>query len=280
MGPGIELAILGIAAGAGVLGGMVGLGGAVFMVPIFSTLLGIPIKAAIAASALAVIVNSVGSAAVYLDYRMVNLRLGLLLLTAAAAGAIAGALLVTRAPTNLLRVVFAFTLLGMVILLNLHRAGAKFIRTDTDRWGFASTFLDPAEGREVKYVPQHIALGTVVSIGAGVLSGLLGVGGGFMQVPMMNILMRVPVKAAAATSSFITGATVVGSVLLYYANGLMSPQVAIPAVLGIFLGSQVGPRIGRRVRGYWIRRVLSLILLYLAASLLLQALGISLLGTR
>lgn len=280
MGPGIELAILGIAAGAGVLGGMVGLGGAVFMVPIFSTLLGIPIKAAIAASALAVIVNSVGSAAVYLHYRMVNLRLGLLLLTAAAAGAIAGALLVTRAPTNLLRVVFAFTLLGMVILLNLHRAGAKFIRTDTDRWGFASTFLDPAEGREVKYVPQHIALGTVVSIGAGVLSGLLGVGGGFMQVPMMNILMRVPVKAAAATSSFMTGATVVGSVLLYYANGLMSPQVAIPAALGIFLGSQVGPRIGRRVRGYWIRRVLSLILLYLAASLLLQALGISLLGTR
>lgn len=280
MGPGIELAILGIAAGAGVLGGMVGLGGAVFMVPIFSTLLGIPIKAAIAASALAVIVNSVGSAAVYLEDRMVNLRLGLLLLTAAAAGAIAGALLVTGAPTNLLRVVFAFTLLGMVILLNLHRAGAKFIRTDTDRWGFASTFLDPAEGREVKYVPQHIALGTVVSIGAGVLSGLLGVGGGFMQVPMMNILMRVPVKAAAATSSFMTGATVVGSVLLYYANGLMSPQVAIPAALGIFLGSQVGPRIGRRVRGYWIRRVLSLILLYLAASLLLQALGISLLGTR
>ncbi|MCS7050727.1 MAG: sulfite exporter TauE/SafE family protein, partial [Thermomicrobium sp.] len=106
------------------------------------------------------------------------------------------------------------------------------------------------------------------------LSGLLGVGGGFVQVPLMNVLMRIPVKAAAATSAYMIGVTVVGSVLLYYANDLLVPQVAVPAALGVFLGSQAGSRLGRRIHGRWLQRVLTLILLYLATTLLLQALGI------
>lgn len=96
----------------------------------------------------------------------------------------------------------------------------------------------------------------------------------------MNVLMRVPVKAAAATSAYMLGVTVVGSVLLYYANDLLVPQVAVPAALGVFLGSQVGSRLGRRVHGRWLKRVLMAILLYLATTLLLQALGVPVPGTR
>lgn len=280
MGHGTELAILLIAVLSGTLGAMVGLGGGVFMVPIFSAFLGVPIKAAIAASALAVVVNSLGGASVYLRHRMVNLRLALVLLIVTTLGAIAGALLVARAPVPALRGVFAVALYAMVILLNLQRASAHPVSEEEDRWGLRGSYDDPAEGRRISYVPKRPVIGTLLSTIAGLLSGLLGVGGGFIQVPMMNVVMGVPVKAAAATSAFMVGITVVGSVLLYYANDLLSPQVAIPAALGVYAGSQLGSQLGRRVRGLWIRRVLSLILLYLATTLLLQALGIPVPGAR
>ncbi len=276
----IELAIFLIAALSGMLGAMVGLGGGVFMVPIFSAFLGIPIKFAIAASALAVIVNSLGGASVYLQHRMVNLRLALVLLIATALGAIFGALLVTSAPVNALRLVFSLALYAMVLLLSLQRATAHPVTTGPDRFQLAGSFFDPAVGGLVSYVPQHVVLGTASSTVAGLLSGLLGVGGGFIQVPLMNVLMRIPVKAAAATSVYMIGVTLVGSVLLYYANELFVPQVAVPAALGVFLGSQVGSRLGRQIHGRWLKRVLMVILLYLATTLLLQALGIPVPGTR
>ena len=275
-----EIAIFLVSALSGTLGAMVGLGGGVFMVPIFSAFLGVPIKFAIAASALAVIVNSLGGASVYLQHRMVNLRLALLMLVATALGAIFGALLVASAPVNALRLVFSLALYAMIVLLSLQRATTRPVTTGSDRFQLATNFFDPAVGGVVSYIPQHVLLCTASSTIAGLLSGLLGVGGGFVQVPLMNVLMRVPVKAAAATSAYMIGVTVVGSVLLYYANALLVPQVAVPAALGVFLGSQVGSRLGRRVHGRWLKRVLMAILLYLATTLLLQALGVPVPGTR
>ncbi len=276
----VELGILVVAALSATLGAMVGLGGGVFMVPIFSAFLGVPIKTAIAASGLAVIVGSMGSASVYLQHRMVNLRLALVLLVATALGAIGGALLVAAAPVALLRAVFALALYAMIVLMTLRRASADPVTSGADRLRLASSFYDPAMGRTVHYVPQLVGPGALLSTVAGFVSGLLGVGGGVIQVPLMNVLMRVPVKAAAATSAYMIGVTVVGSVLLYYANDLLVPQVAVPAALGVFFGAQIGSRIGRHVHGSWLRRILVLILLYLATTLLLQALGVPVPGAR
>ncbi|MBO9386390.1 MAG: sulfite exporter TauE/SafE family protein [Thermomicrobium sp.] len=275
-----ELAVLIVAALSGTLGAMVGLGGGVFMVPLFSAFLGIPIKTGIAASGLAVIVNSLGGASVYLKHGMVNIRLALVLLIATALGAIVGALLVAAAPVDLLRLVFALALYGMILILSSSRTTSVPITSGSDRSVLAGSFYDPAAGTVVCYIPQRVAVGTTLSTLAGFFSGLLGVGGGFMQVPLMNTLMRIPVKAAVATSSYMIGVTVVGSALLYYANDLLVPQVVIPAVIGVFLGSQVGSRLGRRVRGLWLRRLLIVILFYLATILVLQALGIPVPGTR
>ncbi len=276
----MEIGILVFAAFAGALGAMVGLGGGVFMVPIFSAFLGVPIKTAIAASGLAVIVGSMGSATVYLQHRMVNLRLALVLLIATTLGAIGGALLVATAPTTILRAAFALALYAMIVLMSLRRASAQPVTTGPDRLGLRSSFYDPAVGGTVQYVPQLVGIGALSSTVAGFMSGLLGIGGGVIQVPLMNVLMRVPVKAAAATSAYMIGVTVVGSVLLYYANDLLVPQVAVPAALGVFFGAQIGSRIGRHVHGSWLRRILVLILLYLATTLLLQALGVPVPGAR
>lgn len=280
MSTGTELVILLVAVGAGVLGSMVGLGGGVFMVPIFSAFLGVPLKTAIAASAISVVVNSLGGAAIYLRHRMVNLRLSLLLLISTTLGAIAGGLLVLGAPVEVLRIIFAVTLYTMVALMVRQGAAAEGAEGPEDSMGLRASYFDPARGVTVVYTPARVIPGMGFSTVAGLLSGLLGIGGGAVQVPLMNTVMRVPIKAAAATSVFMVGITVVASALLYYSAGLVNPKVAAPAILGVFLGSQIGSRVARRLRSKVLSRILIVILLYLATTLLLQSFGIRIPGAR
>src|SRR2546426_1162174 len=81
------------------------------------------------------------------------------------------------------------------------------------------------------------------SAGAGVFSGLLGVGGGFIKVPAMNMLMRVPMKAAVATSNFMIGVTAAASAFIYYSQGLVNPGLAAMVIIGVFSGTNLGTRL-------------------------------------
>ena len=109
---------------------------------------------------------------------------------------------------------------------------------------------------------------------------MLGIGGGVIQVPAMNLLMRVPVKAAAGTSSFMVGISAVATAAVFYAEGKIDPTVVVPAVVGIFVGSQVGSRLTRRVRTQRLVVIFAAVLLYLGVSLLLKAVGITVPGQR
>ena len=80
-------------------------------------------------------------------------------------------------------------------------------------------YFDAESNARIVYHVQRVPLGLSVSYGAGVMSGLLGVGGGFIKVPAMNLVMVVPIKMAAATSSFMIGVTAVSSLLVYLGRG-------------------------------------------------------------
>lgn len=274
-----EIGIVIISMVAGILGSMVGLGGGVFIVPILSAFFGVPLKTAIAASAVSVIVNSLSGSTVYLRYRMTNARLGLLLLVTTTVGAIAGGLIAVYSSPNALRVIFAVSLVLMSIAM-LKRPAERKPEKAPDPWRLSWTYHDPVLKNEVTYTPERIGTGMGISSAAGVVSGMLGIGGGAIQVPVMNAIMRVPVKAAVATSVWMVGTTIVASAMIYYVKGFVDPSVTAPAVLGVLLGAQTGSRIARRVRSITIVRLLVVILLYLALTMFLQAMGIQMPGTR
>ena len=98
--------------------------------------------------------------------------------------------------------------------------------------------------------------GMVASFFAGNLSGLLGVGGGVIQVPVMSQVMGVPIKAALATSNFMLGVTAATSAALYFGRGFIEPKTAVPTALGVLVGAQLGPRLaGRLPRAHAARAV-------------------------
>ena len=112
---------------------------------------------------------------------------------------------------------------------------------------------------------------SVASI-AGALSGLLGISGGFIKVPLMYSIMEVPLGVATATSSFMVGITAAASVFIYYGRGDIHPLIAVPVALGVFLGAMLGVFLLPRIRAAWIRYGLVILLVIMGSQMLWQGL--------
>ncbi|MDQ3043612.1 MAG: sulfite exporter TauE/SafE family protein [Chloroflexota bacterium] len=269
-----------VSALAAILGSMLGLGGGVFLVPIFTLFFSIDQKIAIGASAVAVVTNSVVGSSVHLRSRFTNLRLAMLLQVTTAIGAICGALIAVWANPRAINVLFGTVLIyaGISMLLRRQAVPPEVTASTPDPFRLGGVFADPATQSMVHYVPTRPALGLTVSGFAGMISGMLGIGGGVIQVPAMNLLMHVPVKAAAGTSSFMVGITAVATALVFYSQAKIDPTVVVPAIIGIFIGSQAGSRLTRSLRTQNLVVIFVLILLYLGGSLLLKSAGFTLPG--
>jgi uncharacterized membrane protein YfcA len=103
------------------------------------------------------------------------------------------------------------------------------------------------------YRPRNWSAGLAGSGFAGLISGLLGVGGGFIKVPIMYTLMDIPLGVATATSNFMVGITAAASVFIYYGRGDVHPLVVIPTALGVFIGAMLGVYVLPRLRVAWVR---------------------------
>jgi uncharacterized membrane protein YfcA len=269
-----------VAAVAAILGSMLGLGGGVFLVPIFTLFFGIDAKLAVGASAIVVVTNSIVGSTNHLRSRFTNLRLAMLLQISTAAGAIAGALFGVVADPRIIYAVFGGVLVyaAVSMVVRRRRAVSAPPAGTPDPLELGAAFHDPAIRGEVSYIPTRAAGGLGVGMGAGIISGMLGVGGGVVMVPAMNLLMGVPVKAAVGTSSFMVGITSVATAFVYYSRGKIDPTLVVPSVIGVFLGGQLGSRLTRHVRAQRLAVIFALILLYLGVSLLLRAIGVKVPG--
>jgi uncharacterized membrane protein YfcA len=227
------------------------------------------------------VTNSVVGSTVHLRSRFTNLRLAMLLQVPTAAGALVGALLAVRAPDRILNGLFGAVLTYAAVSMFLRR---KVLQLDTsvdpDPMLLGSTYYDPAAKKDVAYVPRNVPKGMGISALAGTISGMLGVGGGVIQVPAMNLIMAVPVKAAAGTSALMVGITAVATSFVFYADNKIDPRIVLPAMIGIIAGAQIGSRLTRRVRTDRLIIVFVIVLLYLGFRLILEALNIDLPSIR
>jgi uncharacterized membrane protein YfcA len=250
----VLLAVVGFV--AGVLGALTGIGGGVLLTPILALHFGIPIREAIGTSLVAVITTSAASSSVHLQRHTTDIRLGMTLELATALGAAVMAYLVGYFNRNVLEGLFAAFLLYSSITI-LSKGG----KLKGENGGL------PESGEIPPYQPQRHPLGLGASLVAGALSGLLGIGGGPIKVPVMFIFMNVPLVVATATSNFMIGVTATASAIVYYRRGDILPEIAAPLAVGVFLGSLLGARLAPRVHSKVVMYLLVGIMLYLAGHL-------------
>jgi len=236
----------------GTIGAMLGLGGGVFLTPFLVLVFNLPMHQAIATSILAVIATSSAGAAMNVERRIVNLRLGMVLEIATVIGAIFGGLTANVLSGEVLSRIFAVLLLCVSFMMLWRMRHSREVSTPIDAGVFPASFKDEAAGEVVSYSVARVPWVMCVSLIAGNISGLLGVGGGIFKVPAMNIISGIPLKAATATSNFMIGVTASASAFIYFAHGHLNPLIASPAALGVLLGSFLGVRINRRIKGEYL----------------------------
>ena len=242
--------------------------------PVLSTMLHYDIKIAIAASLIGVIATSVGATGHYLATGIADRRLGVTLLVATAAGGLTGGLVSRYLDARMLALLFGTLLLFVALQMTRQlRGSGKMIAASSlpDEEGFDSSYIEPSTGRAVGYRARRLPMGTAISFVAGNISGLLGVGGGIINVPTMNVVMGVPIRVATTTSTFMLGATAATSAMLYESTGQLDPLLAAPVALGVFLGARSGALLSKRVSPRQLRIIFVLVALFFAAQMFLKA---------
>jgi uncharacterized membrane protein YfcA len=269
--PSVIAAVMSAGVVAGMLGALLGLGGGVFLVPFLNLVLGLPFKVAGAISLMTVIATSSAVSSRTAGRNLINLRLGMLLEVASAAGGLVAALTLHLLPERLLYGLFALITAAIsgIMLTRLDHRNVLDATADPGRLG--GRYFDDESGREVVYRIKRLPLGLFVSCLAGYVSGAFGLGGGILKVPTLNLWCGVPMRAAAATSGLMIGVTAVASVPIHYANGYILPGHAASAVLGVLLGSQAGFWFGGRARARWLKLLMAGLLLSVSMLYLFKA---------
>lgn len=279
----------------GTVGALLGLGGGIIVVPALSILFGIDIHLAIGASIVSVIATSSGSAVRYLRDRISNLRIGMFLELATTAGAITGAFVGAYLGGPVLFFVFGVLMLySCVVMLQRGKMEQASLasaldpetlrRTPDDnkslgrrlarRLRLDGEYYDVALKRKIGYRVQGVPLGFGFMYVAGMVSGLLGIGGGVLKVPAMDIAMRIPMKASTTTSNFMIGVTAAASAGVYFSRGDINPLIAAPVALGVLLGALLGAQLLVRTRGMVIRQIFVVALVLTAIEMFLRAFGL------
>jgi uncharacterized membrane protein YfcA len=253
------LALLGTGLLAGILGALLGLGGGIFLVPALTLLFHLPMRAAVGTSLVGVIATSAGVAAVAPRGRGANVSLALRLEMATTAGALGGGLLAGFVSPAVLSVLFAVVVFGTASYL-LYKARSR------------PPGAEPEQLFRRRYKLRNWPVGMAISSLAGMASGMLGVGGGFIKVPTMYAVMGAPLGVATATSNFMVGITAAASIFVYLHRGDVHPLMVVPTALGVFAGAMMGVYVLPRVRAAWLRLALIGLLAVMGVQMLLRGL--------
>ena len=256
---------------AGALGALLGLGGGVFLVPFLNLVLGFPFSAAAAISLTTVIATSSTVSAGRAGKQLINMKLGMLLEVATAAGSFLGGVTAQFVAQSVLQKMFGFVAV-IVALIMLSRLRHRNVILDpaVDPGVLGGRYHEDESGCTVTYRVKRLPLAVAASFVAGNVSSLLGIGGGIIKVPVLNAWCGIPLRAAAATSAFMIGVTATAGAVVYYGHGLLQPALGAAAVLGVQLGSWGGMKFGAAASTKWLKILMAAVLFIVSAMMFVR----------
>jgi uncharacterized membrane protein YfcA len=252
----------------GVFGTLVGAAGGFLLVPILLFLYPQETPAAITSITLTVaFFNALSGSIAYGRLRRIDYRSGLLFSSASVPRAVIGASITTLLSRGIFQTLFGVTLLLVSIYL--------FIRPQRHQNGTAGKLVQVSrrmidtDGNVIIY-SFGLIKGVTIAFGVGLISGLLGIGGGIIHVPALTQLLSFPTHIATATSHFVVAITTLAAVITHIVSGVFTGGVRRAAVLsaGAIIGAQFGARLSQKVSGVLIVRLLAAGLAIVAIRLL------------
>jgi uncharacterized membrane protein YfcA len=257
---------------AGGLGALLGLGGGIFLVPFLNLGFNFPITTAAAISLTTVIATSSSVSAGRAGKQLINMRLGMLLEVATAAGSLLGGVTAQLLAQSTIQRLFGIVALAVaVIMMTRLKRRNVILDPSADPGLLGGRYFEEESGCTVTYQIRRVPVAIAASFLAGNVSSLLGIGGGIIKVPILNAWCGMPLRAAAATSAFMIGVTATAGAVIYYGQGQIIPVLAAAAVLGVQVGSWAGMRFGSRASAMWLKALMAGVLVVVSVLMFARA---------
>ena len=255
-----------------------GVGGGVLFVPIVSSLFPFHLDFVRGTGLLIALAGALAAGPNLLRGGVANLKLALPAALIASASAIVGANIGLILPDDIVHVALGTMILGIVgVLLAARKSNFPEVpRSDAlgEALHMHGIYHDPLGGGDFKWQVHHTWQGMLLFVGVGIMAGMFGIGAGWANVPILNLVLGAPLKVSIGTSSLLLSIVDSAAAWIYLHHGAMLAIIAVPSMLGMILGSTIGVGFLTRANASILRKIVIVLLLLAGCRTLLKGLGL------
>jgi len=261
----------------GILAVLGGVGGGVLFTPLVSGFFPFHLDYVRAAGLLVALAGALAAGPGLLKRNLASLRLAMPVALIASICAALGAMVGLKVPTNITQTSMGIVILFIAALLLVSKNATRPVVTKQDAIGMAlgvhGAYYDPANDEVVEWKTHRTLPGLLFFILIGFMAGMFGMGAGWANVPVLNLLMGVPLKAAVGTSKFLLAITDTSAAWIYLNKGCVIPLIAVPSIVGLMGGSFVGVKLLAKAKPKMIRVIVIAVLILAGFQALKKGLG-------
>jgi len=262
----------------GIIAVLGGVGGGVLFVPIISGFFPFHLDFVRGAGLLVALAGALAAGPGLLRSGLASLRLAIPVALIASSCAIVGAMVGLALPTNIVQLCLGGTILGICVLMLTAKKSTLPDVPESDKLSsilkIYGVYREESTGETINWKVHRTPLGLCLFVIIGIMAGMFGLGAGWANVPVLNLLMGAPLKISVATSKFLLSITDTSAAWIYMNQGCVIPMMVVPSLVGIMLGSFVGVRILKVVKPTFIRWMVIGILAFAGIKAFTKGLGI------
>jgi uncharacterized membrane protein YfcA len=262
----------------GIVAVLGGVGGGVLFVPIIGGFFPFHIDFVRGAGLLVALAGALAAGPGLLKKGMADLRLAIPVAVIASACAIVGAMIGLALPAKVVNIALGGTILGIVAIMLMAKKSEYPEVPQADNLStvlrITGVYHEASTGQDINWKIHRTPQGLATFIIIGVMAGMFGLGAGWANVPVLNLMMGAPLKVSVATSKFLLSITDTSAAWIYVNNGAVLPMMVVPSIIGIMLGSIVGVQILARTKPAAVRYIVIAMLLFAGSRALLKGLAI------
>jgi len=255
-----------------------GVGGGVLYVPIISGFFPFHLDFVRGAGLLVALTGALAAGPGLLKSSLASLRLAVPVALIASTCAIAGAMIGLALPTNIVQIFLGVVIIFICILMLTAKKSTFPDVQESDRLSSVlriyGVYYEDSMGKDIDWKIHRTPIGLLLFVGVGLMAGMFGLGAGWANVPVLNLVMGAPLKISVATSKFLLSITDTSAAWIYLNKGCVIPLMVVPSIVGIMLGSFVGVRALKVAKPNLIRWMVIVILAFAGIKALLKGLGI------
>jgi len=262
----------------GIFSVLAGVGGGVLFVPIVSGFFPFHLDFIRGAGLLVALSGALSAGAPLMRKGLADLKLGLPMALVGSISSIAGALAGLAMPANIVQLLLGIAIMGIAMLMMKSKSSGLIDHQEPDALskmlGISGVYYDEVTKKDVSWQIHRTPMGLVLFMFIGFIGGMFGMGAGWANVPVFNLLMGVPLKVAVATSGLVLSINGAAAAWVYIFKGAVIPLIAVPAIGGIMLGSKIGAKLLTKVNTRSVRMIVIIMLVIAGLRSLLKGFGI------